>query len=314
MGFKVWLDIFMFIDMILIIIGFQNYLAGDGNKLDYIDPALCNACLHSIMMILIWIRFMSILITTKTFGPFLKMLMLMIGRIINFFVVYFCLIVCSAAIFTALFNESNPNFLSFSTSIRSLCAAALGTYDFYAFTKHIALGGVLLSIYLFLSLVLLLNLLIAILFTIFSTLITQAENKHRLTLSSYYEKYIWDEKYGVLILLPSPLNYLTLLVSPLVLFTKKPVKYNNILCKILFISFGLIMFSIFLSVSILMIPVVFVKGFIIYGKTGRLLKEKRQVKIFSNQSGDLDVQEIERSKITKFSKSKTFAWTFIGIP
>mmetsp|Transcript_30713 Transcript_30713/g.5542 ORF Transcript_30713/g.5542 Transcript_30713/m.5542 type:complete len:120 (+) Transcript_30713:2110-2469(+) len=119
-------------------------------------------------MSIIWLRFMSVMITTKRFGPFLRMIYLMMGEVVNFFLIFLLLGICCGAIFTALFSEYNPNFVDYNTSIRTLFSAALASFDLAAFTKYLAFGGILLGAYLLMANVMLLNLLIALLSNVYS--------------------------------------------------------------------------------------------------------------------------------------------------
>ena len=134
---------------------------------------------------------MSVLITSKRLGPFLRMIYLMIGKVMNFFVIFFCLTICSAAVFTSLFHDSEP-YTNFSSSVRTLFSAALATFDMEGFENNKALGGVLLGMYLLMANVMLLNLLIALLSNVYSDLIIRVDSEHRAVVIAYYNRYYWD--------------------------------------------------------------------------------------------------------------------------
>jgi hypothetical protein len=225
------LDFFMFIIMGSLTLDLHKKYMGEGNTFEDIDPVLFNAGLHSIMISVIWLRLMSVLITTKKLGPFLRMIFLMAKEVVNFFIIYGCLWLCCGAVFTSLFNESSFKFESFSISLRSLFAASLANFDLMAFEENEELGGILLGVYLLMANVMLLNLLIALLSNIYADLIEKVDAEHRAVVISYYNRMFWSMKYGVIIFLPPPFTYLNLILGPIVLLVKNPERWNTIFCK-----------------------------------------------------------------------------------
>lgn len=336
-GFRL-LDIIMFLTMVLLMTGIHNDYMGDGKKYSDVDPIMFNAALHTIMNVIIWIRLMSILLVSKRFGPFLRMIYLMIIQIITFLVLFFCLLICAAAVFTSLFNESSPVYQDFSTSLRTLYASALGEFHFETIQDHLVLGAFLLAIYLLLSNVLLLNLLIALLSSIYSEVILKVDSEHRAVVISYYDRWSWDNCYGFLIFAPSPLSYLALLLSPLVLFTSNPARVNTILCKIFYIFYTIPQYLIFLVGNLAMIPSLYIKGFLIYSRESYYREVMyddgdassqniiREEDCLSENLGSLDKKkesteinlnrtESPKSYLTySYSITKGLLWFFIGLP
>lgn len=308
------LDFTMFGTMIVLMIGIQNYICGDGKPISDIEPALANALLHSFMMLLIWLRFMAVLLTSKRFGPFLRMIYLMMKQLITFFTIYFAVMLCGAAVFTSLFNNASEKYQSFAVSIRSLFGAAIGDFDLSAFTDYIAVGGILLGAYLIIAFVLLFNLLIALLSNIYESIILRVDSEHRIVLVSYFDRFRWDDRYGLLIFMPSPLSYLVLLCAPFLLKSKDPKSLNTGFCKLFYILYALPQFAIFFSLSCASIPLLFVKGFIIFGKLGKQKKVKKARQI-------IHVEELEESEVnddsktirTGFSVLKCISWLFVGV-
>lgn len=182
---------------------------------------------------------MSVLITSKKLGPFIRMIFLMIKQIATFLILFFCLLVCASAIFTSLFNNSGKGYTNFSTSVKTLYSAALANFDLEAFTDNWVLGGILLGAYLLMANVLLLNLLIALLSNIYSDVISKVDSEHRAVVVTYYDRWFWDYRYGFLIFLPSPWSYLSLFIMPFLIFAKKPIKLNNYLCKGFYIMYAI---------------------------------------------------------------------------
>jgi hypothetical protein len=130
-------------------------------------------------MIIQWLRIMSVMITSKHFGPFLRMIYLIVLRVINFLVIYFCLVFCFSGVFTAMFNTSNPvYFPDFNTSFRSLFSATLNVWDIESFVDHKILGACFLAGWEILSQVILLNILIALLSNVFGDLNEVVDSEH----------------------------------------------------------------------------------------------------------------------------------------
>ncbi len=80
----------------------------------------------------------------------------------------------------------------------------------------------------------------------------------------------WDPKFGMLILVPPPLNFLSLVLMPMLLITGKYLpnhqeKINEILSRISFFPIALCLYLLFLIGSVLMLPVAYLKGFILAG-------------------------------------------------
>jgi len=81
---------------------------------------------------------------------------------LNFLIIFACWLVCCAAIFTAIFYDTNEYYESFSVSLTSLFSASLSVYS-NNFVKLEPLGSIMLSIFVIISAVMLINLLIALL-------------------------------------------------------------------------------------------------------------------------------------------------------
>ena len=145
-------------------------------------------------------------------------------------------------------------------------AASLGIYDFSVFTgiDNEILGSLLLAVFLLSANVVLLNLLIAILSNIYSEVITRVDSEHRAVLMSYYDRWFWDKKYGVLIFTVSPLTYLTFLASPLLLLSSNPKPINDVLVKIFHFFYAFLIFLFFLIFQILIYPFFLIKGLFLF--------------------------------------------------
>ena len=259
-----FLDIITFVLMILISSdisgGYVNKRFSDDEK-DDLAPGI----ILSLLMFTIWIRFASIVIVTKTYGQFLRIIYHMIGETLNFFIILLSLFICAAGVFTAIFYNSNPKFISFDISLRTVFADAMGGFDLTNYTSNLALGGTFEAFYLMISNVVLLNLLIAIISNVYETLVERVESEHRNVIISYIEKYQWDPKYGFLIYLPSPLSSIVVLFCPFVILcSKEPEKWNSRICKAFYLVYASGLLLLFNLIGIVYSLPLYFKGFLIY--------------------------------------------------
>ena len=89
---------------------------------------MLNASITSIIVFLVWIRIISVLITTKRLGHMIQAIYFMIKMTLNFLIIFACWLVCCAAIFTAIYYDSNQQYKSFSVSLTTLFSASLTVY------------------------------------------------------------------------------------------------------------------------------------------------------------------------------------------
>ena len=315
-------DYIMFLVTILIMVEIQNKLMGSGNPITFIDPSVFNAILHSVMVVMIWVRFLSLIIASKRFGPFLRMLLLMIESTLNFFVLFTCFGICCSAIFTSLFNASSDQFTNFSTTIRSLFASSVGNFDLTAFNANIGLGSVLLGIFCVLANALMLNLMIALLANIYDDLKDKVDSEHRAVVISYYNRWSWDDNYGVLIFMPTPLCFLSLVFSPFFL-GPETTKWNRFFSRVFYIIYAVVQFTLFLFGGLFWLLPCYFKGFLFYPKSqasahqlqqddlpavGAILGEEEA------KEEEEDAQDLAQSRYRAFDLRLFFLWSAVGLP
>ena len=294
------LDLVMFSTMIFIMAGFDKTYMGEGNTFENIEPTLFNALCYCLMYFIIWAKFLSVLAVSMRFGPFLRMLYLMFIEILGFSVIYICVQICFAAIFTSLFSTSIASYKSFSHSSRTLYSAALGAFSFVDFAgSNEAMGSVLLGLFLVIANVVLLNLLVALLTNVYLKVTQKVEATQRAVLVSYYNRWFWDENYGLLIFVPTPFNIFVLLLSSLLAFSKKSYYYNQVLLKVFYGLFAFVQFIGFFVASLAMLPLCYLKGFYTFGKAGN----KKVIQL-----------ETTEQVYYSFSVLKCLAWPFVGVP
>ena len=317
------MEYFMLADMILLMLGLHEKYMGEGNAIPEIDPKVFNATLHVIMMLFIWLRFTAVIVTDKTFGPYIRMIYLLITRTFTFFLIFFMLGLCFAAVITAIFYQDSSQFMDFSTSIKTQISAALGNLDIFGFDQYAGLGAILLGFWTILSNVILLNFVVALLTNIYRDLTDRVESEHAAIVIRYYDRWYWNDDYGLLIFLPPPLSYIDLALAPFVLFSSNRRAWSVGLCKVLYVIYALPQFLYFVIWNIVLVILMYFKGFVIYAKTGRFKSKKKSQQILNLTHQTINLQEAheetkeekKKDKIkTNFSFTKLFAWTFIGLP
>ena len=300
-------DMFISILIIVILIDIPNKFVGPGKHFYNEDPAMVSAILHCIMILLICVKFVSLLLTSEALGKFLSMSMLICSRVFTFLIIYIGYTLCTAAIFTLLFNDI-PIYSRIDYSLQTLFMATIGPFDITVFVNESVLGPIMIAAYMLLAHVLLLNLLIGIINHVFDAFTEQVESDHCSTLIKTYYDNQWDTNYGMLIFSPTPITGIALILSPLVLFSKNREYWNDKISRVLYLVYAIPQFCIFTMWNFIYLPLVYIKGFVIYGKTGRLAPEEKGVQIF-------ELTEEDEVKTTiKFSFNKSILWIFIGIP
>ena len=302
-----FVDIVTFILMILISNDFSgNYVEKNFSSDKTHDTA--PGILLSLLMFFIWLRFASVVILTKTFGQFLRIIYYMIGETLNFFIILLALFICASGVFTACFYESNPLFVSFDISLRTVFSDAMGGFDLTKFTNHLALGASFEAVYLMISNVVLLNLLIAIISNVYETLVEWVDSEHRNVIISYTEKYRWDENLGFLIYLPSPFAPFVLLITPLVLFSKEQAKWNRRLCRLFFVFYAAGLLALFVGIGLFYSLPLYFKGFVIYS----MMRAQGKAELGPEDTVQIESKNL-RPRVGQILLRATL-WAFIGLP
>ena len=173
----------------------------------------------------------------------------------------------------------------------------------------------MLSLWEILTQIIMLNILIALMANVYEEFTMVVSSEHSANVINYYTIWHWDDKYGGMLFLPSPLTFFTVIFSPFLALSKNPQKLNLRLTKIFYFPYALIQFAIFLAASLFYLPFLFIKGFIIYGKTGRT-KPKKAKKLFGSMEDTMTPtgRKTPVRTIQTFNVVKSISWLFIGIP
>lgn len=255
----IMLDILLTVAVIFDIIELPKKLFTDDETIQ-----LATAIIYSFIIVCAWLRVTNILITTRTFGPFLRIIYLILGTMINFMIIFACFNTISAQVFTLLFHSTNPDFSAFFTSWVSLFMAAFSLYNFSNFSEAIYLGYILLILYVTVSNLMLLNLIVSIISHQYEEYEALADSENRAVLVLTYERIKWDDKYGLLILLPAPFNLLNIpfIFSLFLVPETRKAYYNKLFSQIAYIVIALANFSVLLIISFLCYPMALAKSYI----------------------------------------------------
>ncbi|OMJ66398.1 hypothetical protein SteCoe_36766 [Stentor coeruleus] len=322
----VWLfiDFFMFVMMIFLMAGVNQYYAGDGKWLNFISSSDFNALMHAVVLCLVWLKLFSILTITESYGPLLRIMYIMTIDMMTFLLVYFSALFIGAVIMTTLFCglTTSDKFSNFGTSFQTLYRIGLGDFKITDYTNYLAFGAVLESLLVVLTNIMLFNILIAILTVTYERENEGEESKYRSTLIKAYYKWRWDDNYGLLILMPSPITIFITTVLPLLLGVRNSSRITNLFSKLFFLLFVLPMFCYFASVSAIFIPLVYLTSLDAFAKGG--VKTLKPVTILREQMGpndtesddDDDVDGVnlgkENQKVKAFSIRRAVIWVLVG--
>ncbi len=258
--FNIWifLDCVMFAAVLCNFLNVSKSISPDDK--DFIQ--LIDALIYSIIIICAWLRVISILMTTRTFGPFLRTIYLLLWTVFNFLLVFFAINTVFAQIFTIIFKKTNASFNTFFQSWITLFNASFGIYDFTQFTQIKVFGYSLLIAYTTLTNVMLLNLVIAIINNLFNFYEKKADAENRAVLVLTYERIKWDKEFGLLILLPAPFNLISILFIIILLTVpdSKREYLNSSFSKITYFLIAIANFFMMILWSILLFPLAYLKS------------------------------------------------------
>ena len=211
--------------------------------------------IYSIMLVMAWMKVFIKLMATNDYGPFVRIIFGIFWHVFAFFMIVACITFLFAQIFCLFFQHTNPDFDLFYDSFLALFNTAYGQV-YFNFTDLDIFGEVLMILFSTLSNIILFNLIVAIVNNLFNNLEEQADAENRALLVLTHERIKWDERYGLLIFLPSPLNIFSLLFIPWLFFISdyKKIKANQIFSKICFFFVAIIIFFYLIIVGLLCYP------------------------------------------------------------
>lgn len=321
--FWIFNDLVISLMTILIMTGANVKYTGSGNVLSFVGSTDLNIVMYGFTLCLIWLRFFKVLQTSDTYGPILMIILTMSKEMIQFLIVFFSTIFISAVSMTSIFNKftTTGKFSNFGESLTTILSTSLGSFDLSTYSKYIAFGGIYEGFLVIILNILLLNILIAILGVAYEKERMIQTSKFRAVLVESYNKWKWDEKYGILILLPPPLSILSIIILPFIAFSNNPEKITGIFARFIFLFYAIPFFLVFCAVSLLFVPVIYFTCLVEFAKGGRKKLKKREifVKFNGDEDGDEeeDDDEYEAGKadgahVKVFSYRRAIVWILIG--
>ena len=236
------------------------FIKGDSES-DLQKKELINAFLLSYQFIFLWYKIIDSLKATKTFGGFLRTIIVIFKKIFLIIVFFYCFILLMTGVFNLLFQQTTQ-FQSYFDSFFYLAQAALQEYElgerwnqFVNFTLIIFMG---------ICTLVLINLIISYETRIYNEADNDVIPENRANLIKLYEYLRWDENYGIFKFLFAPLNVFQLPFSLFILFPDNKKFWTEIFTKILYFPVAFFYFILFIFYSILKIPLVLFYIILIY--------------------------------------------------
>ena len=228
--------------------------------------------LYAIMMFTICLRISAILTQTRTFGPWIRMIFVIVKDILVFLVIYFLAVVSFAMTYIMLFRHDSDYFGSIQLSIRTLFQWSVGGIDSSIFTVRQELGSVLSITWAFVSTIILLNLLVAVLSSRFDELAPQVTADYVSLIYRSYTQTRYEPPYGSLVIMPAPFNVVSFpLVFVYLICPRIAVKLDRF---IVVLSYQVMFFSgsiLFLTYNVCAATVAY---FFVFGQIMKSLNTK----------------------------------------
>ena len=114
------------------------------------------------------------------------------------------------------------------------------------------------------------NMIIAVLSNVYSDVLKEIDADYNANLVICEHRMRWDARFGLLIFAPPPINIISFLLMPILLIAHKCLsvntvkKVNRVLTKISYFPIGLFFFILFLIASVLLTPIAYLKGLILF--------------------------------------------------
>ena len=257
--------IIMMICVFLLLIDFPTLISENHKKTLQKEHEMVEGIIASLLLLMSWIKVFCIFMETSTYGPFLRIMIGVFSHVFFFMLIVICITFLFAQIFTIFFQHSNPNFNLFYNGFITLFGTAFGQVEFDDFSNLNVFGYICLMMFTTLSNIMLFNLIVGIINNLFENATEVADAESRAMLILTYNKLRWDEKYGLFIFLPSPLNLFSLPFNLFLLFFGEKIRNIEIisqkLCK-LFYFFILIIYFLFLFIiGIISFPFALIKSY-----------------------------------------------------
>ena len=223
---------------------------------------LADGIVYSVLITMGWMKVIIILMTTNSYGPFIRIMFDVFWHVFAFLVIFVCITFLFAQCFTLFFQHTNLQFFEFYEGFVTLFNTAFGQVFFEDNFKELELMGfVMLMLYTTLSNIILFNLIVAIINNLFNSLEDKADAENRAVLVLTHERIKWDNRYGLLILLPAPLNAISLIFIPWLFVVKDSIEDVNLLfSKVCYFIVAVIIFFYLILLGLICYPFALLKS------------------------------------------------------
>ena len=223
---------------------------------------LADGIVYSVLITMGWMKVIIILMTTNSYGPFIRIMFDVFWHVFAFLVIFVCITFLFAQCFTLFFQHTNLQFFEFYEGFVTLFNTAFGQVFFeHNFTELELMGFVMLMLYTTLSNIILFNLIVAIINNLFNSLEDKADAENRAVLVLTHERIKWDNRYGLLILLPAPLNAISLIFIPWLFVVKDSIEDVNLLfSKVCYFIVAVIIFLYLILLGLICYPFALLKS------------------------------------------------------
>ena len=198
----------------------------------------------------------------------------MIRVIFVFIVIWGAWLICCSQIMTLLFFQENENFSDLLTSFRTLINASFNNFDLTLFSERSgAVGRPLFIINIVISSLFLMNMIVAVLTNIYKKIMLKIDADYNANLVMAEAKMRWDSMYGMFIIVPHPINFISFMLLPVQLIIGKKCspqrvkRFNSIFSRISYFPIALGLYLIFLLGSIILAPLAYLKGLFLLSRS-----------------------------------------------
>ena len=221
------------------------------------DPAFDILVVLAILISVQFARLLFSLQVNRNIGPMVKILGSMFIDVSIFLVLFVTIFLIFLAIGQLLFEELNE-FTSPTDAAITLFSASLGNFDYSIFNSFSTLkmysGYIYLTLYLLYTSIMLLNFLIAILSNTYARNNNVKNGLYLRNVLHLRQRYDYDRFYSSIIYSAPPLNVITFILTPLIIFMKSR-RFNRIIMITQYIPIGIFSVLLFTFLSLFISPI-----------------------------------------------------------
>lgn len=221
------------------------------------DIEIANSCSISMILLIIWYKFLTSLTASKIFGGFIRTMILLVRKMFFIVLFFYAFIMMCTGIFNLFFNEFNE-FDSYSNAWFYLFQAALQEFTFSDdFSLSIKYS---ICVFMIICTCILINLIIAYSTNIYKSVDENVDSEYRAKLVEIYEYFKWDSEYGIFKFFFAPFSIFQIPFSLLLLLSKNKEYWNQKFTIILYSLIGFCFFLVFTVTNLLMLGIAYIKG------------------------------------------------------